>query len=131
METDEMETDKTETQEEKVAVETTTLGDDAEHPAGHFVWSAALGALTIWPWGAVLMTLPHRKALAEQKTEWKYCGHMALITFFTWGSMIGSKHWVLDKIYGPTWPYSSYGPTEPYSSLPVDNAVTATLCRRR
>ena len=92
---DELETDKTETQAKEAAVETATSVDEAKHPAGDFVWSAALGALAMWPWGAVFMTLPHRKALAAQKMEWKYCGHMVLITLFTWLGMIVSRSAIL------------------------------------
>ncbi len=98
MEMDEKKTGLMETQEE-APVATATTADVTPHPAGKFVWSAAFGALTIWPWGAILMTLPHRKALAAQKMEWKYCGHMVLVTIFTWFGMIGSKHWILDKLY--------------------------------
>ena len=98
MEMDEKKTGMMDTQEEEVTATTATTAGETPHPAGKFVWSAAFGALTMWPWGAILMTLPHRKALAAQKMEWKYCGHMVLVTIFTWVGMIGSKHAILDSI---------------------------------
>lgn len=121
---DEFETDKTEAQEQESTVKTATSIEDAAHPAGHFIWSSALGALTLWPWGAVLMTLPHRKALAAQKMEWKYCGHMVLITLFTWFGLIGTKHWILSRVYR-NHPIGQM--TGNYSNLPVDDMVAAAL----